>query len=427
MPAWQHNVKLDLVPNPDYHGNRIPQNKGLRFVFYANLDTAYADLLSSNLDVLDTIPSSLLSVYRRDLGDRYVSAPAAVNQTLDTPLRLPHFGGEEGRLRRLALSAAINRAQICRQIYAGARAPARDFTASSLPGFDPHIEATTHSTSIRTGRGGYGRRPMRSRNGLGRYAIAYNADGGHQEWVDAVANSIKNILGIDAVGAPQPTFATFRTQVTTRQHQLPLSAPAGKVTSRRCWSFWSRCSSPGPGADDVGYSNPKFDAAVAAAEAAPSLPQSFDPRQRGTTNPAAGHARRAAVVHDQRGWNITGGQPRRADLEWPARLRAHRQGVRWVQMGWYIARRIAIMVPVFLGATLLIYGMVFLLPGDPIAALGGDRPLSPAVAAQLRAQYHLNDPFLLQYLHYLGGIVTAIWAAPTPGCRSVSFWLRRFR
>lgn len=74
-------------------------------------------------------------------------------------------------------------------------------------------------------------------------------------------------------------------------------------------------------------------------------------------------------------------------------------------MAWYIARRIAVMIPVFLGATLLIYGMVFLLPGDPIAALGGDRPLSPAVAAALRAQYHLDDPFWLQYVHYLGGIV----------------------
>jgi oligopeptide transport system permease protein len=74
-------------------------------------------------------------------------------------------------------------------------------------------------------------------------------------------------------------------------------------------------------------------------------------------------------------------------------------------MGSYIVRRIAVMVPVFLGATLLIYGMVFLLPGDPIAALGGDRPLSPAVAAQLRAQYHLDDPFVVQYLHYLGGIL----------------------
>lgn len=74
-------------------------------------------------------------------------------------------------------------------------------------------------------------------------------------------------------------------------------------------------------------------------------------------------------------------------------------------MGWYVVRRVAFMIPVFLGATLLIYGMVFLMPGDPLAALGGDRPLSPAVAGQLRAQYHLDDPFLLQYLRYLGGIL----------------------
>ena len=75
------------------------------------------------------------------------------------------------------------------------------------------------------------------------------------------------------------------------------------------------------------------------------------------------------------------------------------------EMGWYIARRIGFMVPVFVGATLLIYGMVFLLPGDPVAAMAGDRPLTPAVAAQLRARYHLDDPFFLQYLRYLGGVL----------------------
>ncbi len=112
-PAWEHNVKIDLVANPDYHGNRIPRNKGLRFEFYANLDTAYADLLSGNLDVLDTIPSSALTIYQRDLGGNAVKGPVAVSQSLDTPLRLRHFGGEEGRLRRLAISAAINRPQIC--------------------------------------------------------------------------------------------------------------------------------------------------------------------------------------------------------------------------------------------------------------------------------------------------------------------------
>jgi oligopeptide transport system permease protein len=73
-------------------------------------------------------------------------------------------------------------------------------------------------------------------------------------------------------------------------------------------------------------------------------------------------------------------------------------------VGAYIGRRVLAMIPVFLGATLLIYAMVFLLPGDPIAALAGDKPVSPALAAQLRAQYHLDDPFWLQYLKYLQGL-----------------------
>ncbi len=75
-------------------------------------------------------------------------------------------------------------------------------------------------------------------------------------------------------------------------------------------------------------------------------------------------------------------------------------------MAWYVGRRLLQMIPVFLGATLLIYAMVFLLPGDPVAALGGERGLNPAVAAQIRAEYNLDKPFLVQYLLYLQGIFT---------------------
>ncbi|MGY2063615.1 ABC transporter permease, partial [Nocardia gipuzkoensis] len=60
----------------------------------------------------------------------------------------------------------------------------------------------------------------------------------------------------------------------------------------------------------------------------------------------------------------------------------------------------------FLGATLLIYALVFLLPGDPIRALAGDKPMTPAVEATLRARYHLDQPFIIQYLEYLKGILT---------------------
>src|SRR6476660_8665586 len=75
-------------------------------------------------------------------------------------------------------------------------------------------------------------------------------------------------------------------------------------------------------------------------------------------------------------------------------------------MLWYVGRRLLQMIPVFIGATFLIYAMVFLLPGDPIAALAGDKALSPAVAQQLRERYHLDLPFYQQYLLYLKGIFT---------------------
>ena len=272
-PSWEHNVKIDLRPNPDYHGNRKPHNKGLRFEFYANLDTAYADLLSGNLDVLDTIPPSALPIYKRDLGDNFTSGPVAVKHSLDTPLRLPHFGGEEGRLRRLALSAAVNREQICKQIFVGTRSPSRDFTARSLPGFDPNLPGN----DVLNFDPDRARRLWKQADAIsawsGQYVIAYNADAGNQEWVDAVANSVKNVLGIYAVGAPQPTFAGFRTEITNHTISTAFRA-AWQGDYPSMIEFLAPLFATGAGSNDVGYSNPEFDAALAAAEAAPNLQES---------------------------------------------------------------------------------------------------------------------------------------------------------
>ena len=72
----------------------------------------------------------------------------------------------------------------------------------------------------------------------------------------------------------------------------------------------------------------------------------------------------------------------------------------------YIGRRLLQTIPVFFGATFLIFAMVYLMPGDPVAALGGDRGLSESAAAQIRAQYNLDKPFWMQYLLYLKGVFT---------------------
>ncbi|MCT1664398.1 ABC transporter permease [Corynebacterium sanguinis] len=72
----------------------------------------------------------------------------------------------------------------------------------------------------------------------------------------------------------------------------------------------------------------------------------------------------------------------------------------------YIGRRLLQMIPVFFGATLLLYALVFLMPGDPVQALGGDRGLTEAARARIEAEYNLDQPFIVQYLLYIKGIFT---------------------
>ncbi|MEU2199600.1 ABC transporter permease [Isoptericola sp. NPDC019482] len=75
-------------------------------------------------------------------------------------------------------------------------------------------------------------------------------------------------------------------------------------------------------------------------------------------------------------------------------------------MLWYLGRRLLQVIPVFLGATLLLYALVFLRPGDPVAGLGGERGLPEAVQEQIRQQYNLDQPFIVQYLLFLKGVFT---------------------
>jgi oligopeptide transport system permease protein len=73
-------------------------------------------------------------------------------------------------------------------------------------------------------------------------------------------------------------------------------------------------------------------------------------------------------------------------------------------MGRYLIRRVLQFIPVFFGATFLIFVMVFALPGDPIRALSGERPQPESVRQELTERYNLDDPLLVQYGKYIGGV-----------------------
>ncbi|WP_433356105.1 ABC transporter permease [Microtetraspora malaysiensis] len=75
-------------------------------------------------------------------------------------------------------------------------------------------------------------------------------------------------------------------------------------------------------------------------------------------------------------------------------------------MAGFLLRRIGGIAVTLLVTSFLVFGSVHLAPGDPASFLLGGRSASPAAVAAIKAQYHLDDPFLVQYTKWIGGVVT---------------------
>jgi oligopeptide transport system permease protein len=85
----------------------------------------------------------------------------------------------------------------------------------------------------------------------------------------------------------------------------------------------------------------------------------------------------------------------------------------------YLIRRLLLVVPVLLGTILLVFGMVFLTPGDPISRLAGNKPLSPSTIATITQRYHLDQPFVIQFWDYVKALSHGDFGATFTG-RDVS-------
>lgn len=268
--AWEHNIKIEVVPNPEYKGDRKPQNDGITFVAYSALDAAYNDLQAGNLDVLDAVPESAFQTYEADLEGRAVNQGAAVFQSICIPQNAKHFTGEEGQLRRQALSMAINRDEITDKIFSKTRTPAKDFTSPVVDGYNDKVPGNEVLSFNPEKAKELWAQAEAIAPFEGPFTISYNADGGHQAWVDAVANSIKNTLGIDAQGKAYPDFKSLRNDVTERRIEGAFRTGwQGDYPSK--FNFLAPLYGTGAGSNDGDYSSPEFDALLKDAAAAHSL------------------------------------------------------------------------------------------------------------------------------------------------------------
>lgn len=273
--SWTHNQTISVVKNDDYKGQFPAKNGGIDFKIYTDVDTAYADVQAGNLDVMDTVPSSATTTFESDSSIQAFNKPGAVIQTLIIPTTLEHFGmNEEGRLRRAAISRAINREQIVEKVLGGTGTPAVDFITPKIPGYSEDLKGNdVLKYNATEAKKLWDQANAISDWGNSQLSLAYNADGGHKDIFDAYVNSIKNALGIDVVTNPVATFQELRQEINDRSLKSVFRGgwmPDYPSAENYLQPLYSSAAADGNGSNDGDYKNPEFDALLEKAASASS-------------------------------------------------------------------------------------------------------------------------------------------------------------
>jgi peptide/nickel transport system permease protein len=71
----------------------------------------------------------------------------------------------------------------------------------------------------------------------------------------------------------------------------------------------------------------------------------------------------------------------------------------------FVAVRLAGLAATLLVMSFIVYGALYIAPGDPIAVLTGGRPLPARTIAAIEAQYGFGKPFLIRYAGWLGDVL----------------------
>lgn len=250
--TWQHDSQIEVEVYAD-HPEADPNIDGVTFAIYQDLQAAYADLISDNLDVLVNIPTESLAVAEADLGDRYIQKPNSVFQFLAFPVWDERF---EDPAVRIAISKAIDRQEQIDAIFQGSQSPADAFVSPVVGGYRPGACGENCEFDPETARSEY-----EAANGPAEINISYNADGGHQEWIDATCNQLEQNLGIECTGTPEPSFPDLLNKADAEE-------PIGAFRLGWLFDYPSMGNYLGPlystegSSNYYGYSNEEFDQLV---------------------------------------------------------------------------------------------------------------------------------------------------------------------
>jgi oligopeptide transport system substrate-binding protein len=277
-PIGAGPLKVDSISNTEFVLSKFADFSGatkanvdkLTFRVYQDPAAAYADAVAGSLDYIDdsNIPQDQFigDAYKTDFPDRTSQKESLVIGGI-------WFSSADPQLKdnpdlRKAISRAIDRELITKQIFQGTRIPATGWVSPAVDGYkagtcgDSCVFDAAAAKAAFEAAGGY----------KGTLTMTYNADSPHKAWSEAVCNSIKNTLGVECVAVPVVDFATFNKKIDANElkgifrsgWQADYPSIENYLTP-----IYSKGAFP-PGSNWGRYDNPEFDALLTKAAAAPT-------------------------------------------------------------------------------------------------------------------------------------------------------------
>jgi oligopeptide transport system substrate-binding protein len=265
--GWQHNKEIDVVKTDTFGGPVKPKVGGIDFKSYLNLSTAYKDVQTNTLDVLPNPTTADLANAQSDFGSRYQHSPTSAFQFLAFPTYDKDYSNVNVRK---AISMAIDRDAIIRTVFSNTQTSARSFVSPVLPGYRPNVCGTACDYNPTAAKALYV-----ANNGPKQLQITYNADGGHQEWVEATCNQLQQNLGVPCLAKAVPDFPTLLDDVQKKQAGIGMFRLGWVMDYPSMGDYLGPLYSTHGSSNYYGYSNPAFDALVLKAQAEPTLDQAI--------------------------------------------------------------------------------------------------------------------------------------------------------
>jgi len=256
----------------DYAGDEPAKADAVNFTVYTDVNTAYTDTQGGNLDILNNIPPDAIATAEGEFGDRYGETPSSSFTYMAFPTYDPRFADK--RVRQ-AFSMAIDRQAITDAIFEGTRVPAMSVIAPVVDGSREdackYCEVDVDAAKALLDEAGFDvSQPV---------DLWFNAGAGHDAWVEAVGNQLRENLGIEFTLQGNLDFAEY----------LPLLDEKGVTGPFRLgWSMdypspqnyleplYSEAALPPAGSNSAFYVNPEFDALVAQGNEASSNEEAIE-------------------------------------------------------------------------------------------------------------------------------------------------------